>query len=36
MTSTGRTNDTYILWGGSPSLYTGKVRSYLIKGSSPK
>src|SRR5512147_2388692 len=29
--NTGRTNDTYILWGGSLSFYTGKVRSYLIK-----
>jgi len=29
--NTGRTNDTYILWGGPLSFYTGKVRSYLIK-----
>lgn len=29
--NTGRTNDKYILWGGPLSLYTGKVRSYLIK-----
>ncbi len=29
--NTGRTNDTYILWGAPPSLYTGKARSYLIK-----
>jgi glutathione S-transferase len=31
MMNTGRTNDTYILWGGPLSLYTGKARSYLIK-----
>ncbi len=29
--NTGRTNDTYILWGAPTSLYTGKARSYLIK-----
>lgn len=29
--STGRSNDAYILWGAPLSLYTGKVRSYLIK-----
>ena len=29
--NTGRTNDTYILWGAPASLYTGKARSYLIK-----
>jgi glutathione S-transferase len=29
--NTGRTNETYILWGAPPSLYTGKARSYLIK-----
>jgi len=31
MINTGRKNDTYILWGGPLSLYTGKARSYLIK-----
>ncbi|MFI5396257.1 MAG: glutathione S-transferase family protein [Candidatus Binatia bacterium] len=31
MATTGRSNDTYILWGGSLSYYTGKARSYLIK-----
>lgn len=31
MMNTGRTNDTYILWGAPLSLYTGKARSYLIK-----
>jgi glutathione S-transferase len=31
MMNTGRTNDTYILWGGALSYYTGKARSYLIK-----
>lgn len=31
MINTGRTNETYILWGGSLSFYTGKARSYLIK-----
>jgi glutathione S-transferase len=31
MMNTGRTNDTYVLWGAPLSLYTGKVRSYLIK-----
>ena len=29
--NTGRTNETYILWGGPLSFYTGKTRSYLIK-----
>jgi hypothetical protein len=29
--NTGRTNDTYILWGAPASLYNGKARSYLIK-----
>ncbi|MFZ0889722.1 MAG: glutathione S-transferase [Candidatus Binataceae bacterium] len=29
--NTGRINDTYILWGAPPSLYTGKARAYLIK-----
>lgn len=29
--NTGRTNDTYVLWGSAHSLYTGKARSYLIK-----
>lgn len=29
--NTGRTNDTYILWGAPTSLYSGKARSYLIK-----
>jgi glutathione S-transferase len=31
----GRTNDTYILWGAPLSLYTGKVRSYLLKKGVP-
>jgi len=31
MANTGRSNNTYILWGGSLSYYTGKARSYLIK-----
>lgn len=31
MMNTGRRNDTYILWGGPLSFYTGKARSYLIK-----
>jgi hypothetical protein len=35
MTNTGRTNDTYILWGGALSYYTGKARSYLIKKGIP-
>jgi len=35
MMNTGRTNDRYILWGGSLSYYTGKVRSYLIKKGVP-
>jgi glutathione S-transferase len=26
-----RTTDTYTLWGGALSYYTGKIRSYLIK-----
>jgi glutathione S-transferase len=29
--NTGRTNETYILWGAPCSLYSGKARSYLIK-----
>ncbi len=33
--NTGRTNDTYVLWGAAPSLYTGKARSYLIKKGVP-
>jgi glutathione S-transferase len=33
--NTGRTNDTYILWGAPTSLYTGKARSYLIKKRTP-
>jgi glutathione S-transferase len=33
--NTGRTNDTYVLWGAPLSLYTGKVRSYLIKKGVP-
>ncbi len=33
--NTGRTNDTYILWGAPLSLYTGKARSYLIKKQIP-
>ena len=35
MINTGRTNETYILWGGALSFYTGKVRSYLIKKGIP-
>jgi glutathione S-transferase len=31
MINTGRSNDTYILWGGPLSYYTGKARSYLTK-----
>lgn len=31
----GRTNDTYILWGAPLSLYAGKARSYLIKKGVP-
>jgi glutathione S-transferase len=31
MTKTGRLEDTYTLWGGPLSLYSGKARSYLIK-----
>jgi hypothetical protein len=27
--------NTYTLWGGALSLYTGKVRSYLIKAGIP-
>jgi len=33
--NTGRTNDTYILWGAPLSLYSGKARSYLIKKGVP-
>jgi len=33
--NSGRTNDTYILWGAPLSLYTGKARSYLIKKGVP-
>ena len=33
--NSGRTNDTYILWGAPLSLYTGKVRSCLIKKGVP-
>ncbi len=35
MMNTGCSNDTYILWGGPLSLYTGKARSYLIKKQIP-
>jgi glutathione S-transferase len=31
MTDTRPTADTYTLWGGALSLFSGKVRSYLIK-----
>jgi len=33
--NSGRTNDTYVLWGAPLSLYTGKARSYLIKKGVP-
>ncbi len=35
MSDTRPTSDTYTLWGGALSLYTGKVRSYLIKKGIP-
>ncbi|MFO1394086.1 MAG: glutathione S-transferase family protein [Steroidobacteraceae bacterium] len=35
MDQTRPTGQTYTLWGGALSLYTGKVRSYLIKAGIP-
>jgi hypothetical protein len=35
MASTGRTNAQYVLWGAPLSLYTGKLRSYLVKKGIP-
>lgn len=35
MSDTRPTSDTYTLWGGALSLFTGKVRSYLIKKGIP-
>ena len=35
MTDTRPGADTCTLWGGALSLYTGKVRSYLIKKGLP-
>ena len=33
--NSGRTNETFILWGAPLSLYAGKARSYLIKKGLP-
>ena len=35
MEKTRPQGNTYTLWGGALSLYTGKVRSYLIKAGIP-
>ena len=35
MEKTRPRGNTYTLWGGALSLYTGKVRSYLIKAGIP-
>lgn len=35
MKTTGEASGSYVLWGGALSLYSGKVRSYLIKKGIP-